>query len=73
MRFFAASNGVQPLKINDEKKDILFCKRMFSDVLWGITSTKFSGGKPPDSISRYMVTLEKGKIHFDLSAEIFYM
>ena len=34
--------------INDENNLILFFKRVFSDVLEGVTSEKFSGGKPPE-------------------------
>ena len=38
------------MKVNDENKYILFCKRSFSDVLEGVDSKNFSGGggKPPD-------------------------
>ena len=70
MKFFASSNGSQAVKINDKNKDILFCKRAFSDVLKGLTSTKFSGGNPQAPLSN-MVPLEKVKIHSDLLAEHF--
>ena len=41
------------MKINDENKYIIFCKRVFSDVLESVGSKNFSGGKPPDPILTY--------------------
>ena len=70
MSVLASSHGIQPLKINDENKYILFCKVAFSDILRG--EKKFSRGQPPDPIFN-MVPLEEKKMHFDLLPQVFYM
>ena len=36
------------MKINGEKKYIVFCKRAFSDILENVASKYFAEGKPPD-------------------------
>ena len=59
------------MKINDENKDILFCKRAFSDIAGGVTS-KNSGACPQNPFTS-AVPLEESKIHLDLLLEIFYM
>ena len=41
------------MKINDQNNYIVFCKRVFYDVLKGASSKIFSGGKPPDPHTHY--------------------
>ena len=72
MKFFTSSNGAQPVKVNDENKEILFCKRAFFDVVGGITSKHFQGASPQNPFPS-VVPLEESKIHFDLLLEIFHM
>ena len=70
MTCFASSHGIQPLKINDKNKYILFCKGALSYVLRG--EKIFSRGQSSDPIFN-IILLEKRKLHLDLLPQVVYI